>query len=127
MIRRQICQLDHDRQQLQTSITDKKYLSIYFGFYCLPHLFLKKMKTRLFFTIFSFAVFEQCFCAKILGIVVMPSKSHEILVERLLKELGKRGHEITLISPFPENKSVANISRVTVDEISQLYKGKPYH
>ncbi|PSN47111.1 hypothetical protein C0J52_16000 [Blattella germanica] len=40
--------------------------------------------------------------ARILGIFPFPGKSHWAVHESLIKELAKRGHELTVITPFPE-------------------------
>ncbi|KAL3268644.1 hypothetical protein HHI36_007748 [Cryptolaemus montrouzieri] len=48
--------------------------------------------------------------ARILGIFPTPSKSHYALGNVLLKELARRGHEVTMISPFEEKHPPPNSS-----------------
>lgn len=57
---------------------------------------------------FTFVTFQLCSSAKILGVFPLASKSHHILGSTLLKALAKRGHEVTMISPFPFDKPVKN-------------------
>jgi glucuronosyltransferase len=53
--------------------------------------------------------------AKILAISLMSSKSHKITYEPLLRELARRGHEVTALSPIPskDDKNFKNI--ITID------------
>ncbi|KAK9890921.1 hypothetical protein WA026_012262 [Henosepilachna vigintioctopunctata] len=48
--------------------------------------------------------------AKILGIFPVLSKSHYTVGNVLLKELARRGHDVTMISPFEENNKPPNAS-----------------
>ncbi|KRT83482.1 glucuronosyltransferase [Oryctes borbonicus] len=48
------------------------------------------------------------YSAKILGIFHMPSYSHFVLGETLFKELAKRGHQVTVISSFPQKEPMGN-------------------
>lgn len=80
------------------------------------------MRLVFFSLISSLAAF--CECAAILGLVPMPSKSHYIVVGRLLKELAKRGHRVTVVSAFPEeDESVANYTHVSVPDILKSFDG----
>lgn len=76
-----------------------------------------------FFSIF-FGLAAFCGGAKILGLVPIPSKSHYIVIGRLLKELSKRGHEVTVVSAFSKEKPIANYTHVRVDDIIKSYEGK---
>ncbi|XP_044729432.1 uncharacterized protein LOC123292782 [Chrysoperla carnea] len=57
--------------------------------------------------------------AKILGLFPSPSKSHLILGHALLKDLAKKGHEVTMVSPFPLSKPVPNYRDIPM---ADLYK-----
>ncbi|GLV36006.1 UDP-glycosyltransferase family 35 member B1 [Carabus blaptoides fortunei] len=46
-----------------------------------------------------------CDGARILGVFPIPSPSHNILGTRLMQELAHRGHEVTMVSPFPQKES----------------------
>lgn len=69
--------------------------------------------------LFIFAVLLVFACngdaANILGIFPIPSPSHHILGSALLKELAKRGHHVTMLSPYPFKKSVENYTDVYLD------------
>ncbi|KAB0804986.1 hypothetical protein PPYR_01956 [Photinus pyralis] len=54
------------------------------------------------------------FCAKILAVFHFPCKSHHILGSALLKELARKGHEVTMISPFPFQHPVTNYRDVDI-------------
>ncbi|KAF5270902.1 hypothetical protein FQR65_LT17760 [Abscondita terminalis] len=60
-------------------------------------------------------------CAKILGIFNMPSQSHHILGESLLKTLASKGHEVTMLSPFASKNLTKNYNEIFIPEI---LKGK---
>jgi hypothetical protein len=46
--------------------------------------------------------------AHILGIFPVPAKSH-IVLSSLTRELALRGHQATVIRPFPEKKPIPNL------------------
>jgi hypothetical protein len=50
--------------------------------------------------------------AKILGVFPFPAKSHLMVHKALMLELARRGHEITVVSGFPENKPVPNYTDI---------------
>ena len=54
--------------------------------------------------------------AKILGLFPMPSKSHTAVNVAIVKELAERGHEVTVVSPFPEKSEIPNYKNVALDE-----------
>jgi glucuronosyltransferase len=58
--------------------------------------------------------------AKILGIFPLPGKSHFTVSSALLKELANKGHQVTVLSPFPEKSPIPNYTdidtRLTRDE-----------
>lgn len=49
-------------------------------------------------------------CAKILGVFPFPSKSHYHMGNFLLKELAKKGHEVTMIASYEDNSLPPNVS-----------------
>ncbi|XP_058445384.1 UDP-glucosyltransferase 2-like [Malaya genurostris] len=51
---------------------------------------------------------------RILSIAVSPSRSHVIVQEALVKELARRGHQVTMVSPFPSTKPIENYREITV-------------
>jgi glucuronosyltransferase len=50
--------------------------------------------------------------ARILGMFPFPARSHLIVHKALMFELAKRGHEITMVSAFPENKPISNYTDI---------------
>jgi hypothetical protein len=58
----------------------------------------------------------SCLCAtdgaNILGIFPMPARSHMIIHSALMKELARRGHQVTVFSPFPEKHPIQNFTDI---------------
>jgi hypothetical protein len=51
-------------------------------------------------------------CAKVLGVFPFPSRSHLIVQKALMFELARRGHEVTVVSSYPENKVIPNYTDI---------------
>ena len=51
---------------------------------------------------------------KVLGVFPFPSRSHMIVQKSLMFELARRGHEVTVVSAFPENKVIPNYTDIEV-------------
>ncbi|XP_022207633.2 UDP-glucosyltransferase 2 [Nilaparvata lugens] len=64
-------------------------------------------------------------CANILALVPVNSRSHFIVMEPLFKALASRGHQITVVSPFPQKKPLPNYTDI---DISKWFpsKGKSF-
>lgn len=60
---------------------------------------------------------------KILGIFPSMSKSHFIVGHALMRGLAEAGHEVTVLSPYPQSKPVKNYRDIDVQGIHQLIKG----
>lgn len=54
--------------------------------------------------------------AKILGLFPLPSKSHMAVNVAIVKGLAERGHEVTVVSPFPEKSEIPNYKNILLDE-----------
>jgi glucuronosyltransferase len=54
--------------------------------------------------------------ARILGLFPIPSKSHMAVNLAVVKELAERGHEVTVVSPFPEKSENPNYKNIALDE-----------
>lgn len=81
-----------------------------------------KMRVALLIT--SVLLFLTCTnSVRILAIFPMLSHSHYTIGHTLMKELAKRGHEITFVSLFPEKEKVNNLTSVVLDGIQQKYQG----
>jgi glucuronosyltransferase len=52
--------------------------------------------------------------AKILGVFPLPGKSHFIVSSALMKELANRGHQVTVLSPFPEKSPIPNYTDIDI-------------
>jgi glucuronosyltransferase len=53
--------------------------------------------------------------ARILGIFPFPARSHHIVHKALMLELARRGHEVTVVSAFPENKPIPNYRDIVLN------------
>jgi glucuronosyltransferase len=53
--------------------------------------------------------------ARILGVFPFPARSHLIVHKPLMLELARRGHEVTVVSSFPENKAIPNYTDIVLD------------
>jgi len=53
--------------------------------------------------------------ARILATFPIPVRSHWAVNSALIKELAYRGHEITVISPFPEESTTPNYKGIISD------------
>lgn len=60
---------------------------------------------------------------KILGIFPTSAPSHYITGSALMKGLAAAGHEVTVISPFPQAKPLKNYRDITVDGIIEIMSG----
>jgi glucuronosyltransferase len=64
--------------------------------------------------------------ANILGLYFHAGKSHHILGEMLLKELARRGHNVTMASPFPLAQPFPNYTDIHLTGIVEDQLGKIY-
>ncbi|XP_055610277.1 UDP-glycosyltransferase UGT5-like [Uranotaenia lowii] len=60
--------------------------------------------------------------AKILGIFPTTAKSHYIIGSSLMKALAKKGHEVTVVSPFPQSKPLKNYRDITTTIVWEAVK-----
>ena len=71
-----------------------------------------------------------CFCshfvepAKILAIFPFPGPSQYILVQPYLKALAAKGHEVSVISAFPQKKAISNFYYIPITEVTENYDCK---
>jgi glucuronosyltransferase len=52
--------------------------------------------------------------ARILGVFPFPGRSHLIVHKALMLELARRGHQVTMVSSFPESKPIPNYTDIEV-------------
>lgn len=69
---------------------------------------------------------EEIRSYNILGIFHFPSQSHHILGSTLLKELARRGHNVTMISPFPFDEKIPNYTDVKLEGLLEFKEGKVF-
>uniref|UniRef100_A0A8D8VIS9 Ecdysteroid UDP-glucosyltransferase n=1 Tax=Cacopsylla melanoneura TaxID=428564 RepID=A0A8D8VIS9_9HEMI len=59
-------------------------------------------------------------CSKILAIFSTPAKSHQVIFDTILVELSERGHDLTVVTQFPE--TLENYERIKVISIKGTFK-----
>ncbi|XP_031625529.1 UDP-glucuronosyltransferase 2C1-like [Contarinia nasturtii] len=59
---------------------------------------------------------------KILGILPVPSKSHYYIGHSLLKGLALEGHDVTVMSPFKEEKPIKNYKEVLIENVVENWR-----
>lgn len=62
-------------------------------------------------------------CANILVFAPLPFKSHFRGFQPLFKELAGRGHNLTVVSTFPLQKSLANYTDIPITVDESIYQG----
>lgn len=63
------------------------------------------------------------FAFNVLAVFMIPYKSHYIGPEKLLNSLAADGHQVTLISPFPQTDPLPNFIHVTLTGIEEAIHG----
>ena len=61
---------------------------------------------------------------KILTLFHIPIKSHHILASKLVKELARKGHEVTFVTPFPEKTQEKNVKEISLEGLQALFPRK---
>jgi glucuronosyltransferase len=54
---------------------------------------------------------------KVLGILPFGSTSHFAIGHGIIKSLHKAGHEVTVISPYPQKKPLDNYRDISIKEV----------
>ncbi|CAH2098378.1 unnamed protein product [Euphydryas editha] len=70
------------------------------------------------------SVFVGSECANILGVFILPLKSHHIVFRPLMLELAKHGHDVTVITTdpaYPKGQSPQNLTEIDLHDISYDY------
>lgn len=68
----------------------------------------------------SSALLHTCGASRILALFPYPLKSHFIVFEALLLELAKRGHDVTVITPFPQPHNITNYHQTDASYCLQI-------
>jgi glucuronosyltransferase len=58
---------------------------------------------------------EDISCARFLVIIPTAVKSHFVMMEPYIKALAAKGHEMVVVSYFPQKQSVSNYTDITLD------------
>lgn len=69
-----------------------------------------------------FAFSSQIDGFKVLGIFPFGSNSHFAIGNSIVKALHKAGHEVTVISPYPQKKQLEKFRDVSTEDILKKYK-----
>jgi len=67
-------------------------------------------QSRIILMVFTCSIMFTSFteCSRILCLFPSPSRSHVIIATALLQELAEKGHEVTMLSPFPLDTPIKN-------------------
>lgn len=57
--------------------------------------------------------------ARILSLFPMPSGSHVILGYELSVELARRGHEVVMVTPYPNNPKIENFTEIYLKDLAE--------
>lgn len=66
------------------------------------------------------ASFNYINCYNILGIFIHPGKSHFDMFYPLMRSLAERGHNVTVISHFPDKNPVQGYKDVVLEGLSEI-------
>ncbi|XP_018572801.1 UDP-glucuronosyltransferase 2B7 [Anoplophora glabripennis] len=62
-------------------------------------------------------------CARILGVFQMPTVSHQSVFQSLWKELSLRGHDVTVVTPYPlKDPRLVNLTEIDMSYASDSMK-----
>ena len=73
-----------------------------------------QLKVLCFFCFITILNISQCNSARILYVSNSFSKSHVLVASELLRELARRGHEVTKVSSFPEEAPLENFRNIFI-------------
>lgn len=69
-------------------------------------------------------LFSSCECYKFLALYQMPTGSHYILASKLFKEIAKKGHEVTFVTPYVEKTPVKNLKVIPVESLQKVLNSR---
>lgn len=76
----------------------------------------------LYFCVALLALFSQIEGLKVLGILPLGSNSHFAIGQAIVKSLHKAGHDVTVLSPYPQKKPLANFRDISSADVIEKYK-----
>ena len=59
---------------------------------------------------------------KVLGIIPFPSKSHFAIGNGIIESLVDAGHEVTVMSPYPQKAKRENYHEIDVSKILEIFE-----
>lgn len=74
----------------------------------------------MFHLLLLFVLFSASYSARILGVFMTPSYSHQIVFQPIWKELSLRGHQVTILTPNPLNDPL--LTNLTEIDLSFSYE-----
>jgi len=74
--------------------------------------------------LFSTSADEGVQSSRILAVFPFPGRSQYIFAEQYLKELAKRGHNVTVINTFGSDKTESNFRVIGAKKIHEIMAGK---
>lgn len=79
------------------------------------------MKVALWSVLLILSTFELANGLKVLGVLPFVSKSHFAIGHAIVKSLHDVGHEVTVISPFPLKKPIANYTDIVTTDVKEWF------
>lgn len=64
--------------------------------------------------------FSESFGYRILGIFPLHVRSHMMMFEQLIKGLARRGHQVDVISSFPQIKPYPNYTDIVIPSLMPI-------
>jgi glucuronosyltransferase len=68
------------------------------------------------------ALFAKIDGLKVLGVLVFGSKSHFAIGHGIVNSLHKAGHDVTVISPYPQKKPLKNYRDISTAELLKKHQ-----
>lgn len=79
------------------------------------------MKLRFFLLFIVFECLNFAVCSRILFLFPTPSQSHLIVAKGLTTTLAERGHDVTVVSPFPLDKPMKNYRDIKIEIPKEMH------
>lgn len=77
---------------------------------------INKMRLKTFLCLTVYLIVGYCHAYKILSILPLPWKSHYRIFDPLMVELARRGHQVTVVNPFPKSVKIPNYTEISLKE-----------
>lgn len=85
------------------------------------------MRFHAFVLLFVVSLVIEIQSYKILSISPTMSRSHHLIACSLMKGLAEKGHDVTMIAPFPLDAPHRNIREIQVSKVLTEGRGKKRH